>query len=101
MTSPGTKSSYPHPPQSLNSSEAEYVAMAHRAKIALFRKAVLDFLQPELASETNDLSQGSQEAENSFSGGRTKHIDVRYYFIRELVEREVLNIQYATNMQTF
>ena len=71
--------------------EAEYVAMAQGAKTALFTKAVLDFLQAERASETIDLFEYNQGAiaiaENSISGGRTKHIDVRYHFIRELVER--------------
>ena len=62
-------------------------------------KAVLDFLQPEHASETIDLFEDNQGAiaiaEYPISGGRTKHIDVRYHFIRELVERKVLNIQYT------
>ena len=56
-------------------------------------------MRPELASETIDLFEDNQGAitiaENSISGGRTKHIDVRYHFIRELVERKVLNIQYT------
>ena len=34
-------------------------------------------------------------AEKPISEGRTKHIDMRYHFIRELVERKVLNIQYT------
>ena len=72
----------------LSTSEAEYVAMTQGAKIPLFTKAVLDFLQPELANETIDLFENNQEAialaENPISGGRTKHIDVRYHFIREL-----------------
>ena len=38
-----------------STSEAEYVAMAQGAKIALFTKAVLDFLQPELANESIDV----------------------------------------------
>ena len=83
----------------LSTSEAEYVAMAQGAKTALFTKAVLDFLQAELANETIDLFEDNQGAiaiaENPISGGRTKHIDVRYHFIRELVERKVLNIQYT------
>ena len=83
----------------LSTSEAEYVAMAQGAKTALFAKAVLDFLQPELANETTDLFEDNQGAiaiaENPISGGRTKHIDVRYHFIRELVERKALNIQYT------
>ena len=85
----------------LSTSEAEYVAMVQAAKTALFTKAVLDFLQPELANETIsiDLFEDDQGAiaiaENPISGGWTKHIDVRHHFIRELVERKVLNIQYT------
>ena len=84
----------------LSTSEAEYVAMAQGTKTALStKKAVLDFLQPGLASETFDFFQDNQGAiaiaQNPISGGRTKHIDVRYHFTRELVERKVLNIQYT------
>ena len=83
----------------LSTSEAEYVAMAQAATTALFTKAVLDFLQPELANETIDLFEDNQGAiaiaENPISGGWTKHIDVRYHFIIELVERKALNIQYT------
>ena len=39
----------------LSTSEVEYVAMTQGAKTALFTKAALDFLQPELANETIDL----------------------------------------------
>ena len=50
---------------------------------------VLRSTQPELASETIGLFEDKQGAiaiaENPISGGRTKHIDVRYHFIRELV----------------
>ena len=59
---------------------------------------MLDFLQPELANEAIDLFEDNQGAiaiaENPISGGRTKHIDVRYHYIRELLKRKVLNIQY-------
>ena len=83
----------------ISTSEAEYVAMAQGAKTALFTKAVLDFLQPELANETINLFEDNQAAitiaENPIIGGRTKHIDVRYHFIRELAECKVLNIQYT------
>ena len=71
----------------LSTSETEHVAMAQGAKTTLFTKAVLDFLQPELTSETIDLFEDNQGAiaiaENPISGVRTKHIDVRYHFIRE------------------
>ena len=71
--------------------------MAQGEKIALFTKAVLEFLQPKLVNETIGLFEDNQGAitiaENPISGGRTKRIDVRYHFIRELVERKFLNIQ--------
>ena len=44
----------------ISTSEAEYVAMVPRAKTALFTKAVLDFLQPELANETIDLFEDNR-----------------------------------------
>ena len=75
----------------LFTSGAEYVAIAQGAKNALFTKAVLDFLQPKLASETIAIAI----AENPISGGRTKHIEVRYHFIRKVVERKVLIIQFT------
>ena len=46
----------------LSTSEAEYVAMTQGAMAALFTKAVLDFLQLELANETIDLIEDSQGA---------------------------------------
>ena len=83
----------------LSTREAEYIVMAQGEKTALFTKAVLDFLQPELANEIIDLFEDNQgviaRAENPISGGRTKHIDVRYHFIRELVERKLFDIQYT------
>ena len=83
----------------LSTSEAEYVAMAHGAKTALFTRAVLDFLQPQLVGRIIDLFEDNQGAiamaENPISGGRTKHIDVRYHFIRELVKHNVIAIKYT------
>ena len=59
----------------------------------------MDFLQPKLVNEAIDLFEDNQGAiamaENPIGGGRRKHIDVRHHFIRELVERKVLRIQYT------
>ena len=100
-------SSNTHHCVTLSTNEAEYVAIAQGAKTALFTKAVLDFLQPELPSGTIYLFEDNQGAiaiaENPISGGRTKHINVCYHFIRKLMERNVLSStrSLATNMQTF
>ena len=83
----------------LSTSEAEYVTMAQGAKTALFTRAVLAFLQPQLVGRIIDLFENNQGAiamaVNSISGGRTKHIDVRYHFIRELVKHKAIAIKYT------
>ena len=83
----------------LSTSEAEYVAMTQGAKIALFTRAVLTFLQPQLVGRMIDIFEYNQGAidmaENLISGGRTKHIDVRFHFIRELVKHKITAIKYT------
>ena len=73
--------------------------MAQGAKTDLFTKAVLDFMQPGLVRVIIDLFEDNQGAiaiaENPISGGRTKHIDDRHDFNRELVERKVLSVQFT------
>ena len=73
--------------------------MAHGAKTALFTRAVLDFLQPQLVGRIIDLFEDNQGAiamaENPISGGRMKHVDMRYHFIRELVKHKVIAIKYT------
>ena len=60
---------------------------------------MLAFLQPQLVGRRIDLFEDNQGAiamaENPISGGRTKHIDVRYHFIRELVKHKVFAINYT------
>ena len=51
----------------LSTSEAEYVAMAQRAKTALFTKPVLDFMQPGIVRETIDLFENRQSGGNRHS----------------------------------
>ena len=83
----------------LSTNEAEYVAIAQGAKTALFTRVVLAFLQPQLVGRMIDLFEDNQggiaTAENPISGGRTKHIDVRYHFNRELVKHKVIAIKYT------
>ena len=83
----------------LSTSETEYVAMTQGAKTALFTRAVLVFLRPQLVGRIIDLFEDNQGAiamaENPISEGRTKHIDVQYHFIRELVKHKVVAIKYT------
>ena len=69
--------------------EAEYDALCDASKEALFTRAVLVFLQPELSGMRVDIfgdNEGAKAiADNPSSASRSKHIDVKLHFIRGLV----------------
>ena len=83
----------------LSTTEAEYVTMAEGAKEGLFVRSVLSFMQPRKNKVNSDVyeienkieiledNEGAKAmAENPLSSGRSKHIDVRWHFLRDLVE---------------
>ena len=69
--------------------EAEYVALCDASKGALFTRAVLVFLQPELSGMRVDIfgdNEGAKAiADNPSSASRSKPIDVKLHFIRGLI----------------
>ncbi|CAB1096632.1 unnamed protein product [Ectocarpus sp. CCAP 1310/34] len=71
-----------------SSTEAEYIAAGEGVKEALFVRAVLLFVAPETSGSSIQVLEDSQGAialvQNPLSSGRTKHIDVRFHFIRGL-----------------
>ena len=73
----------------LSTSEAEYAAMAHGEKTALAIKTVLDFVQPHLSGRAIDMYEDNEGvkalAENPQGSHHSKHIDVRFHFLRGLV----------------
>ena len=73
--------------------------------MVLFTKAVLEFLQPQIPGRTVEAFEDNQRAialgENPISTGRTKLIDARYHFIRELVEKKVLRMVYRKTEKQF
>ena len=71
----------------LSTSEAEYVAMAHGAKSDLAIKAVLGFVQPHLSGRAigMDSERANALAKSPQGSHRSKHIDVRFHFLRGLV----------------
>ena len=82
----GTTKTQRVPAQS--SSEAEYLAAAEAVKEALYVRAVLSFVAPETCGAKIKVLEDNKGAlalvQNPFSSARSKHIDVRYHFIREL-----------------
>ena len=68
-------------------SEADYVALCDASKEALFTRAVLVFLLPELCGMRVDIfgdnEGGKVIADNPSRASRSKHIDVKLHFIRD------------------
>ena len=79
--------------------EAEYVALCDASKAALFMRAVLVFLQPELTGMRvavfGDEKGAEAIADNPTSASRSKHIKVKLNFIRGLIRVGEVRILYV------
>jgi hypothetical protein len=81
----------------LSSTEAEYVGMFEASKIILWLRQLLLELgfpptQPTILYEDN--KSAIHISENGNDKGRTKHMDVRYHLIRDLIKTQVITIKY-------
>lgn len=80
----------------LSSTEAEYVAATDLTTELLFVKQIMNFLGMEMDEKMNiklDNSGALSLAENKYACQRTKHIDIRYHFIRQHVENGTIQIE--------
>ena len=88
---------------SLLTSEAEYIAAGEGVKEALFVRAVLLFIAPETSGASIKVLEDNQGAkaliENPLSSARSKHIDVRYHFIRDLFRARNCFVEYVAAAQ--
>jgi hypothetical protein len=86
------------PTVSLSTSEAEYVALSKATQEAvwmrrLFNDLKANFNEPIMVMEDN---QGAiAMAKNPVSHARTKHIDIRYHYVREAVEQDIVSLHYC------
>jgi hypothetical protein len=82
---------------SLSSTEAEYIAQNHAAREALWLRTFLAEINGE-SEQTMTLwsdNQGAMDmAKDPKFHSRTKHIDIRYHFIREVVADEKIELEY-------
>ena len=83
----------------LSTTEAEYVALGDGVKEALFVKGVLSFIIPSISENCIKVFVGNDGtislANNPLSLARTKHIDVRFHFIRELTRSKTISVEYV------
>ena len=87
-----------------STTEAEYIAMADSVKDALFIRDVLVFLAPSREGNRivvrEDNAGAISLANNPLSSARSRHIDVRYHFLRENVdEGEIMVLHVRTEQQ--
>lgn len=85
-----------------STTESEFVAAADTAKELLWLQSLLGEL--EIVIQESKLKSDSQTAINAIKNSdfsrRTKHIDIRYHFIRQLHSEKVFDLEYVnTNLQ--
>ena len=82
----------------LSTTEAEYVTITHAAKEALWLRALLSQLF-ELDLDTTTLFSDNKSAieltKDHQYHARTKHIDIRFHFIRYIVENGSIRLVYC------
>ena len=86
----------------LSTTEAEYMGMTQAAKEIVWLRALLDeigaFRHIHQMSVLNGDNQGAIAlARNPEYHACTKHIDIQYHFIRDLVSSEKVNLQFCSS----
>ena len=83
----------------LSTAEAEYVALSMTTQEAVWLRRILSDLttaedqKPTIVMEDN---QGTIAiAKNPVAHARTKHIDIRYHYVREAVQKGIMGLQYC------
>ncbi len=88
-----TKQTYVAP----STSEAEYIALSAAAQESLWIRQLLANLNVNV-DEPVTLYEDNQSAicmsKNPLFQGRSKHIDIKYHFVRDQVEKKTITVRY-------
>ena len=82
----------------LSTAEAEYIALASAAQESLWLQQLLADLKKEETKSVvmyEDNQSAISMAKNPQFHGRTKHIAIKYHFVREQVSNENLELRYC------
>ena len=89
----------------LSTTQAEYVSRSDVAKDILFLRKGLRFMLPRAGMPCIPLSEDNegaiQIAKLPISNSNSKHIDVRHHFLRELVEKEEIEIIHVASQYQY
>lgn len=85
----------------LSTTEAEYISLAEAAKQSMWlRQLLADLNQNQEAIQINCDNQGALKiVQNPTNHQRTKHIDVRYHYIRDMQQNGTINVQYLATRE--
>jgi len=84
----------------LSTTESEYVAASSAAKEAKWLRGLLDDIGHRCSSATLlcvDNQSSIKLAKNPEFHQRTKHIDIRYHHIREMIEKGEIRVEYIAS----
>ena len=86
------------PVVTLSSAEAEYVAATSASCQAVWLRRLMNDLSPKKLEPTPiycDNSSAITLSKNQVFNKKSKHIDIRYHFIRELVNEDVITVKFC------
>lgn len=83
-------------PIAMSSAEAEYLSMCNATKEAMFMRNLLSEIHGKANTLLiyNDNQSAQKIISNQQYHNRTKHIDLRYHFIRDAFENGIIDIKY-------
>lgn len=83
----------------LSSTEAEYMALSEAAKEAIYLRRILDELGINIdkVKLCNDNIGAQRLATNPVFHVRTKHIDIRHHFVREVVDAGLIRLEHVAS----
>ena len=88
------------PVVALSSTEAEYIALCYASQETIWLRQLLkdiNFEQP-FATKLFEDNQGTIAlAKNAKINSRTKHIDIKFHFIREAIENKKIDVEYCSS----
>ncbi|MCP3662963.1 MAG: Ty1/Copia family ribonuclease HI [Gammaproteobacteria bacterium] len=85
----------------LSTAEAEYIALSTATpEVIWLRKLLKDLGQPPEGPTTlyEDNQGAIAIAQNPVAHSRTKHIDIRYHFIREGIESGLMDLEFCPSV---
>ena len=88
----------------LSSTKAEYIALCSATQEAVWLRRLLEsigFAQQEPTTTYEDNQGAIALSKNTKNHAQTKHIDIRYHYIREAIEKNNIMLEYCpTEQQT-